>query len=164
MAQIFKACFVLSITLALANIANGNPQPRSAVTGLIVEPDSEQNANLRSHFLRSLRAANDASNASPHFLRALRSGGSHDLQRILRSDSSFGPDSVASAADNDGSGMAGHFLRSLRASQQQPGSQLKTAAHDFMRMIRAKGGDNSVSTHFLRSLRSFDQGLDEDEY
>merc|ERR1712209_49721 len=56
----------------------------------------QTSASPDAHFLRSLKSNSDAAGAdsdqsvrtlrSSHFLRALRAMGSHDLQRILRSD------------------------------------------------------------------------------
>merc|ERR1712156_394763 len=106
----------------------------------------QTSASPDAHFLRSLKSNSDAAGAdsdhsvrtlrSSHFLRALRAMGSHDLQRILRSDPAA-VDLKPEAEDEELSRNLrsnDHFLRSLKS------------AHDFMRMVRSDG-------HFLRSLR-----------
>merc|ERR1712156_573095 len=120
-------------------------------------------ASPDAHFLRSLKSNSDAAGAdsdhsvrtlrSSHFLRALRAMGSHDLQRILRSDPEAEDEELSrNLRSND------HFLRSLRSAQSgNSGHFLRSlkSAHDFMRMVRSDG-------HFLRSLR--DGNADQQDY
>lgn len=113
-----------------------------------LKSDPSSNEADDNHFIRALR--------SSHFLRALRASyGSHDLQRILRSDPSMvmmndKPDTEDEEFARKLRTNGDHFLRSLKSSDQHFLRSLRSA-HDFMRMVRS-------SDHFLRSLRDVNAG------